>query len=501
MIKYNFKEFLKSTKFIYICIFMLFLILSFLFPFSHDDWAWGSYIGLDRLKSYFENYNGRWMGNISVLLLTRSNALKTLTMATILTLIIFYINQIIHNNKNKTLIYLTTLLVVFMPKLILMQGVVWTSGFSNYVIPILLLLIFINSCKALFNNETGKNKRSHLIPFVILGFITTLYVEHVTIYTVVLSGFVFFYVLTKQRKICPKYLGYFLGTIFGTVLMFSNTAYRSITSGNDGYRSLGISNFINSSIKSYFETIYKNLIYNNFILNIILVVLIIFIISKALNKNNKKSLIYAGSLIIFILISFVLYSNVSTFRNVNLFLRYTDYFNGLITVFFCISILMFVILFINDAMHKKRMLFSLFSVVLIALPLFVVTPIGSRCFVPTYIFLILFVVDLMQYYMYNYKINDLVLDKILIIITLFGFAYLMLVYGYINKIYNERLEYLNKNLEYDIIVLPKLPYSSYVWQGSPGNDVFVERFKIYYNVPKNKKIEFISLKEWNKKCN
>ncbi|MBE6715009.1 MAG: hypothetical protein E7575_07010 [Ruminococcaceae bacterium] len=56
--------------------FAVFSILVLLFPYSGDDWAWGSEIGLDRLETRFESYNGRYAGNLLVLILTRSNILR-----------------------------------------------------------------------------------------------------------------------------------------------------------------------------------------------------------------------------------------------------------------------------------------------------------------------------------------------------------------------------------------------------------------------------------------
>ena len=38
-----------------LCFAMLFA-LSWLFPYTGDDWAWGSQIGLDRLHTWFDNY-------------------------------------------------------------------------------------------------------------------------------------------------------------------------------------------------------------------------------------------------------------------------------------------------------------------------------------------------------------------------------------------------------------------------------------------------------------
>ena len=66
-----------------VCIITLlfFGFLAFLFPYSGDDWAWGSIMGITRLETFFDNYNGRYLGNLLVMAITRSKALKVILMA------------------------------------------------------------------------------------------------------------------------------------------------------------------------------------------------------------------------------------------------------------------------------------------------------------------------------------------------------------------------------------------------------------------------------------
>lgn len=493
------KKFLKSNKFIYCIIFISLLILCYLFPFSHDDWAWGSEIGIERLETHFKGYNGRWFGNFFVLALTRSNLLKTIVMASFITGTIYLINRIIKSDKKVTIL-LSYLLVLATPYLVLRQGIVWTAGFSNYAASIFFVLIFINLNKEIFENKKVKTSNVLIPLFFLLGFITTLFVEHVTLYTVCLSVLAIIYAFIKLKKIYGNQIAYLLGSLAGTILMFSNSAYSSVASGEDTYRSLGIASFIDSSIKSYFETIYKELVYNNHILNVILVSLICVVLFKVLkNKKEKKSLKLLAETILFIAVTFVLYSTVTKFMGVNLLLKYTKYLNGLFTILFCLAILLFVIFFIKKDTVKRRMIFTLVSIVVMTAPLFVVKPIGSRCFLPTYILFILFVVDLLNYIFYDekYKEVDKYVSKIIICMSSVFYAYLVGIYGYIYKVNTERLEYLKNNTNEEV-VLPKLPYQKYLWYGDPANEVFMERFKLYYGVDKDTEIKFVSIKEWKK---
>ena len=82
------EKIIKNKKEFMFCgiFFLIAVCLVYLFPYSGDDWAWGSSLGIDRLNKWFDNYNGRYAGNLLVLALTRSNILKTIIIAIALTL-------------------------------------------------------------------------------------------------------------------------------------------------------------------------------------------------------------------------------------------------------------------------------------------------------------------------------------------------------------------------------------------------------------------------------
>ena len=69
-IKQNIKKNWK-TYLLYIFLFAFLFLLTYYFPYSNDDWAWGSKTGLERLQNGFKDYNGRYLGNLLVILLTR----------------------------------------------------------------------------------------------------------------------------------------------------------------------------------------------------------------------------------------------------------------------------------------------------------------------------------------------------------------------------------------------------------------------------------------------
>lgn len=65
------KEKKSSIFWILIIFFVLFSIWQLWVPEALDDWRWGSEVGIMRLKTWFEGYNGRYFGDILVIVLTR----------------------------------------------------------------------------------------------------------------------------------------------------------------------------------------------------------------------------------------------------------------------------------------------------------------------------------------------------------------------------------------------------------------------------------------------
>ncbi|HBM98140.1 MAG TPA: hypothetical protein DD413_01805, partial [Ruminococcus sp.] len=183
----------------YAIIFVLLFLLCLLFPYSGDDWAWGSQIGIDRLNKWFDNYSGRYFGNLIVLALTRSNLLKAVTMSFCLTGIIVIVNKLTGKQKNGVFIISTVLL--FMPVTLLRQAVVWTSGFANYTTSIFLTLIYICYVNNIYDTEKPKNSVIAALPLAVLGFANTLIVEHLTIYNVLLAIYVIIFTFIKFKKI------------------------------------------------------------------------------------------------------------------------------------------------------------------------------------------------------------------------------------------------------------------------------------------------------------
>lgn len=490
-----------------VCLIIFLVLLCYTFPYSGDDWAWGSEIGIERLNNFFAGYNGRYLGNILVMILTRSHLFRTVIMA--LTLFgIIYLSYKYANKNNQTLKYLSVLCIFAIPKLVFRQSIVWTSGFTNYAISIFFILIYLYIIRNIFDlNQPTYSKKIYIF-LLILGICNALFVEHITLYSIFLAIFVIIYSYIRFKKIYLAQVLYFIGSIVGAIIMFSNSAYSAIANSKDNYRSIPSSEtqgFIQSAIDSYFNVIYKELFFNNIILNILITVSAIFIIYKYNNSkiNIKYNIRLIGNIIIIFFISYTTYSIVAQLNpSWNILLKYTKYFEGILSIIYYLFILTLILIFIKDNIKKQKMLFLLISIAALTAPLFVVKPIGSRCFLATYIIFILLINEFVNYIMdgiYNSKIESYI-DKSLIGLIIVFSIYLLSIYGYISKVNNERIDYIKSEVQNGKkeIVLTKLPYESYLWTATPlKNDLWMERFKLFYGIPKDTNLKLISLKKWH----
>lgn len=57
---YDFGRMNKVKKWQWGLLFVVLCALCFLYPYTGDDWAWGSSIGIERLNTWFDNYSGRY---------------------------------------------------------------------------------------------------------------------------------------------------------------------------------------------------------------------------------------------------------------------------------------------------------------------------------------------------------------------------------------------------------------------------------------------------------
>ena len=488
----------RKTVFIYFFIFIILFLLCLLFPYSCDDWAWGSQIGLDRLSTWFENYSGRYFGNLIVIALTRSNFLKAFVMSFCITGIMMLIHKLSGEQKNGAFIILTVLL--FMPVNLFRQVIVWTSGFSNYTTSAFLTLIYIYYVNNIYDKKKPQYSFLDIVPLAILGFLNTLIVEHMTIYNVILSVYVIIFTGIKFKKVYIQHIAYLVGAAAGTITMFSNSVYHSIVKGNDDYRSIGSNQgIIIKVLKTYFSSIVSEGFFNNFILNVFLVgvCLIAWLTMKNQNKVSKKVKLFC-SISVFVMVAFLASTFIISMED------FTELFilkviKGILTGMYILAFVVFLFLMPFENDQKVKLLFIYGSIGCMMVPLLAVSPLGDRCFFASYVMMLYLGMEIYSTFSESVKKKCEMLSKSALVTVFVGFMYLFYIYGTISLCNNERIEAAqaaSKNGS-AIVQVEELPYKKYVWTSDidermDSEKIWAERFKLFYNIDENVKIEQIS---------
>lgn len=467
--------FLKMHKnHIYLAILILSIFgLMYMFPVLGDDLLHGSVgVGIH----FMEGVNGRYLGNLFGINFSSSLILRVLGKSLILLLIIYLLYRLLEEKKEKFFLFLSFLLLMILPKEMLRQVVVNSSGFGNYVVPVLgILLIFLYHLR---NFDKKSNKLFGLL-LILLGVINSLFVEHMTVYNVILAIFFVVYSLCDKRKNIIPYLGYLVGSITGAALMFLNPVYSSVFAGNDGYRSITLL----KDIAFKFVEILNGAFFQNAIIVLLSFAVSIFLF-RSLGKDKHEMLwnivgIFNFIFIIYYIISmvnpsWVLFNSYGLHNKIKVILTVVFYCNFIIISIF------------GDFTKKEKhfLLLYLFSFLMVLAPLLIVNPIGPRCYFASYIFFILFILKSISILNSRGEIDIKQIKTFVLIanVLVVAFYYDIYVNIYIaseRRIANIRADILDGKEE---TVFSSLPYIDYL-HGAETCQEYNERvYKIYYNI-------------------
>lgn len=473
----------------YVIPFALYFVLTYLFPYSCDDLGWGTQEGLDLLSNRFEGYNGRYLGNLIVIAITRSNILKAFVMSGCFVGIATAIEGIFRKGYT---FYLTFFLVLAVPRLVFRQAMVWTSGFSNYVTSTFLLLVFIAFFfKDLKYDDISEQKKKTTpllgFGFLLLGFCTTLFIENVTIYSVILGLSALIYTRIHYGKIILEYLLYAVGVVAGAALMFSNSAYHAIATGTDDpiyRRGMLTGGLINRIRENYYSIFYYG--YGSYILLLFLFIIVLSILFFKNKQTNFSTAIYLAFLAS---TSFVLVAYISMgFSHISGKMALLIKLAAFVSIWSLFAFSCY-IGYVNKSF--KSTFFIACSIAIIIAPLFLITPIGPRTFFPSYIFLGVLLFEVCSYLPEDI-IDFMTSKKFALTVSTAVMAIYVFYAAIFFKIYSaeeKRLEYIHSEIAKGetVISVEPLPYSGYVWQANPTKKTRLEqwnmRYKRMYNIP------------------
>ena len=164
-------------------------------------------------------------------------------------------------------------------------------------------------------------------------------------------------------------------------------------------------------------------------------------------------------------------------------------FEGVFAMFYIFSIPILIYLHVSDIKRRNRMLLELVGAAMIILPLFVVSPIGSRCFFAPYILLSILACEALDIILkdVNESHKRAILSSISIV-AIFMFANLFSIYSNIYISQKEQLSYIKEQVNNGAqqVTLEELPYGEYIWNGSPtDNESLQMRYKLFFGIDEN----------------
>lgn len=493
-----------------IVIVILLFVMFYIAPLRLDDWVWGSSVGIDRMKSGFADYNGRYISDLLVIVLLRIPVfLRVIFQMAVILGIVYFIYRIV--KKQNIVLYLSIILLVFMPANIFSQTVLWISGFSNYAVSLLVILFFYDRCinVILEQKEITVLQLCFLCPGALAA---QLILETGTIYLLVILIVTAVLYAVRFHKIHVKTILLLVFAIIGAVVMFSNGEYSAAVNGED-YKVIYINkgSFL-ENIKILFF-IFRSVVLPLWIPNCggmsVLASAVLIPYSLIMSTKFKK----LNAVISFVFTLFFIYSALNHY--------FWDYnsigylVSEVVYILFIVFILYLITSSRLDKKEKQNTFVCALSQFFIIGPLVFVLPLAERCLLQSYVYWIILVClmcgQMLEYSGVKKTITDGrfkiilpaagIIVRILIVgvllATLFGIPGMNDDYGMVLacKIYKTREEAVKQCIENGekSIVIPNLPYDNicsrgtYVW-----DEYWIENYKRYYNIPSEVEIYFIN---------
>lgn len=500
------KKIIIFTAILYAALVIIFSLI----PLSGDDWEWGTFLGEAQLKTWFKNYNGRYSGNLLVILFTRCLFLRNTVTPAIITLLCVF-PTVFAKKKSLFLLSFSTLLVISLPKRLFAEGFAWSSGFCNYVPPIFLTFLYIILINKIFDDTLPLYSKKKSIIYcclnLIIGFISTMFMENVTIYIVFVSVLIIAYTLVRFKKIYIFQLFHFIGSILGSVAMFSNGAYSKIKNGTDEYRNMPFTQeHLSDLFINHLDIGFGYFLSRSFVLLISvssICYIATFLTVKRGCKNSMAYLMCASSLLNFFSMVFLFFRKITPLWNIlSGNFSYVGILMGISAFLYCLTVFVISFICIKDTARRLKMMVSVIGVPVLIGPMLLITPFPARSLVPPYLCLIFFSVvflDGMWEY-FNFSLKAEILTKTLFTFAISVFITLYIcVFAHMRYYMNKRIEYIEKQVEANCteIYIPSLPHLSYIYIGELDRPRWIKAHLGYLGFDQNLNIVILPYKEFN----
>lgn len=482
---------------IYSAIAVFYLWMAAQVPYTHDDWDWGLPVGIRQLIS--ANLNSRYAGNFFVVVMTRSEAVKTLVMGLGYWLLPLLLTEFAMQNipapshpKRLACFLMCNILFLTMDRQIWQQTYGWVAGYANFVISALFMVSIIKKILSIFENvEIAQNSVRQALLWGCVGFLSQLFIENVALVLFLLSVASFSYFYIKNRYISFSFLGLVVGTSLGLIVMFGSGIYQELwNSGSavNGYRQV----FINSEMDVYTALVrcFEQCIAmppriwgNNLIISSSIILLLSGGIFKAPKKVKYTFLVFNALILAFFVFDYLF----------GLPVRFAVKFLVNAVYFLLVAAEIVFLLGKDDKVFTQKLLVLWACVPIVIAPLIVTTEIGPRLFFTSNV-LSIYVATMLFAKVVNCIPHSIfrLLQAGTLITSVFLYIYFGKIYYDIGLCKSKRETIISQAIatDADYISLPQFPHGEYLWVPNPANEQRTVFFKQFYGIAQSVTVEF-----------
>ncbi|WP_125764831.1 DUF6056 family protein [Companilactobacillus hulinensis] len=468
-------------------VFLYFFVFRFLVIPSGDDYFWGGEQGRYLMnhgfygpqKIYGGSSNGRWIGNLSEIFTVHHLIFAMLAYAIFWTLLLWCIWKL--TGKSKLSMILSGLFVFTFQDGYVSTVLSWNAGFINYIPPLALTLLFLTFVKELFDGNKIYNPIILAICTFVVSLIGGLFVEHLTLYQIFIGIVAILAGKFIYHRNYEWFEGsYLMGAIISAIIMFSHPAYHEKSTYRD-------TNFdLHGIINNYFYITHYWFNTLNLIVNVVLCIAIIIIATNKLRNGKLKWIINILSsffIVYYIAINVWLgrhnYDQFFMYRGLSTRITQID---GVMTIVFWLFLIGSTICLFN-AKKNYILYFSMFTYFALISPfIIIISPINSREFFTSYVFLyiaaVLYVIEAASYYANQVIKNFRILATVILLLCSINVGYKMAANYHANLIRVQDERFLSGQAS-----LPNhVPYRKYVL----SNDALLQQSSTYWKEFLNK---------------
>lgn len=491
---------------IYVLFGLFYLWLASCVPYTHDDWDWGLSNGITQLLT--ASINSRYAGNFFVVVMTRSQVLKTVLMAATCFLVPFGIAKIAAKEAGETrkcdqLLYflLANFLILTMDAETWRETYGWVSGFANYVISTLFLLINLGELLRVAE-ESYDWERDTVAKAAVLGctgFLGQLFLENLAIYMVALTAAVGFFYYRKYRRIPKRVWFLAAGAVLGLVVMFSSSIYATLWqtgSAVGGVRKLsfrtgtGLLGSIKGLVLQTAGLVRRGAEKQCLISCTVLLLLSWGMTGKDVPGKGYKMALTAANLVIAAYFCVVEIFDIS-YTGAGILISLVGAAANFL--YFCLVTVEVFLVFWNHKAKLCRAAILWLSVILYLAPMVVTTVYGPRLYYVSNVFSILLICLLVRHIGLDAgKKRRAWLAGLLAAGIGVSMVHYGIVYRAIDQCNDQRIAMIAQAVSSGEkeLVFPKYPYEEYLWMPDPISEEREQFYKEFYQIPADTRITF-----------